>query len=190
MVVTDVDLPGTCLTPRFHPMELPKIDLDETKNAAIWDELYESAEKLIGTGTGQFSHSIRHQIVLETLQKAYKDAGRKFQDLPLACDRVSSTFVNWHSACTIFDLEDKTDSNGNALFCFRANTQCVQLVKDSSNTITTATVIDLSNGGSKRYQVKAKYFILAMGVISNPQVSDPHIKNLSRIISHLLQRFW
>jgi len=91
----------TCSTPRFTGEQLPRIFEDETLNQTEWDTLYCVAEQLIGTSTHEFDQSIRHNLVLKTLQREYPN--RNAQSLPLACHRYSegSPYVYWHSAAEV-----------------------------------------------------------------------------------------
>jgi hypothetical protein len=93
----------TCATPRFHRgskastgqgeivNEMPALVEDDEANFKEWQRLYKHAEALIGTTETAFDESIRHNIVLRTLQDAYKKSGRLFKALPLACHREVPT---------------------------------------------------------------------------------------------------
>ncbi|KAF7342405.1 GMC oxidoreductase [Mycena venus] len=60
----------TCATPQFHKdVERPKIFTDDTTDQAEWAALYFAAEILIGTSVKEFDESIRHNVVLNALQK-------------------------------------------------------------------------------------------------------------------------
>jgi pyranose oxidase len=99
--LTTIQTHWTCATPRFHNgekvRELPQIIKDDAQNAAEWDRLYTAAEKFIGTSEKEFDESIRHNLVLRTLDTAYNgDAEPKkriFKPLPLACHRLVRTFT-------------------------------------------------------------------------------------------------
>lgn len=104
----------TCATPTFlKGLERPVIfEKDDKKDDAEWDLLYAAARSIIGTSEHEFDHSIRHNVVLQALQKAYPDRGVKA--LPLACHRLAegSPYVQWHSAenvgilrCSHFAIE-------------------------------------------------------------------------------------
>jgi len=69
---------------------------DSDKDEEEWNRLYSAAEILIGKSTEEFSKSIRHNLVLETLKTAFPGVS----PLPLACHRVAegSPYVQWHSA--------------------------------------------------------------------------------------------
>ena len=90
----------TCATPEFlKGEERPKIfPENEAADDEEWKLLYEAARNLIGVSSTEFEHSIRHNTVLHTLQKAFPDRGIK--SLPLACHRLAkgSPYVRWHAA--------------------------------------------------------------------------------------------
>lgn len=147
----------------------------------MWDDLYEKAEKLIGTGHDQFDKSMRQQMILKKLKAEYKTT-RDFSHLPLACTRVSPSYVNWHSAATVFNMKDQniTVDNKQGWFRLRPTHQCYQLYYGPEN-ITQAKIRSFnpnstappSEGDSRpSYTVTAQVFILAAGAVANPQVGS------------------
>lgn len=90
----------TCATPTFLPgIERPEIFSTKKTDDDEWDLLYNAAKILIGTSTTEFDYSIRHNIVLEALQKSQAFSARDVKPLPLACHRLANTrYVRWHAA--------------------------------------------------------------------------------------------
>lgn len=95
----------TCATPEFlkrnetgEEFERPVIFKNPATDDNEWETLYNAARVIIGTSEKEFDQSIRHNIVLDTLQKAYPNRGVKA--LPLACHRIApgSPYVRWHAA--------------------------------------------------------------------------------------------
>lgn len=89
----------TCATPEFRKgLERPVLFKEEQKDKDEWDVLYNAARSFIGTSEHEFDESIRHNVVLNALKKAYPERG--VQPLPLACHRLAkgSPYVSWHSA--------------------------------------------------------------------------------------------
>ncbi|KAJ7107339.1 putative pyranose oxidase [Mycena epipterygia] len=129
----------TCATPEFlKDIERPLIFPDSPEDDAEWKLLYDSARSLIGTSETEFDHSIRHNVVLEALQKAYPDRGVK--NLPLACHRLfeQSPYIHWHSAADVygdmFTNREKENKQGvkRGYFKILANTRCTRFVLDTS----------------------------------------------------------
>lgn len=89
----------TCCTPRPTPVErIPFIPVQE------WDELIERAERLFLTNQISFVDSLRGQVVKDALAQVFDThlpEGRKVQMLPLACQRINPTWVEWTGADTI-----------------------------------------------------------------------------------------
>ena len=88
----------TCATPEFlKGLERPKIFDEEKKDDDEWKLLYDAARALIGTSEREYDHSVRHNVVLNALKKAYPNRGVK--SLPLACHRLAegSPYVQWHA---------------------------------------------------------------------------------------------
>ncbi|KAG6890653.1 hypothetical protein C0992_000223 [Termitomyces sp. T32_za158] len=95
----------TCATPEFLKRdaqgtvyERPVIFEATADDDAEWQLLYNAARSIIGTSANEYTHSIRHNIVLKTLQENYPN--RNVQSLPLACHRLAenSPYVQWHAA--------------------------------------------------------------------------------------------
>ncbi|KAI6025449.1 putative pyranose oxidase [Pisolithus marmoratus] len=178
----------TCATPRFTGDELPRIYEDETHNEEHWGCLYSIAERLIGTSTHEFDHSIRHNLVLNTLRQEYPNRG--VQPIPLACHRYAdgSPYVYWHSVSEIFgDMFDEPNKvNGEGVqrgaFALLRNTRCSQLRKKEGSVpyeIKDVVVEDLLKDKSlpeplpeirRFYSIKAKVFVIAAGAVGTPQI--------------------
>jgi pyranose oxidase len=167
---------GTCAVPRFHPEELPKLSEDDAANQKEWygspeenlPGLYGIAESFVSKGDTQFSGSIRHNLVLNTLKIAYPD--REFQQIPLACT-MSGNFPEWQSAHEIFPMDDRKPEGGKTdRFLLLPATICKRVVlkEGSDSEVEYAMVENLRD--RTYYQIPAKIFILAAGAICTPQV--------------------
>ncbi|KAI0325074.1 putative pyranose oxidase [Cubamyces sp. BRFM 1775] len=153
----------TCATPRFHKEERPRLDeKDDAQDDAEWDRLYTIAEGFIGTGHDQYDQSIRQHLVLDTLRDAYSDVGREFQQIPLAAKRLNGHFVEWGSAHTVFDLENRPnkDKPDDSFNLFTA-TICERLVRAKD---------EPTKVNHMRFCFKAQVFVLCTGAVSNPQI--------------------
>lgn len=147
-------------------------------NLAEWDRLYTAAEALIGTTEAAFNESIRHTLVLRTLQEAYESSGRVFKPLPLACHRMPNPdYVNWHATDTILE-PIYLDEEKRARFRLFTNHRVTRLAVTDPNaaeyTIGAAEVKDLlknvnDSDGASSY-IYAKVFIVAAGAVATPQV--------------------
>ncbi|KAI8970762.1 pyranose 2-oxidase [Trametes punicea] len=161
----------TCSTPRFHRAERPRLIADsDTADDAEWDRLYGIAESFVKTDNTQFDRSIRHKLVLDKLQESY-GGDRTFQQLPLAAERKTPVFVEWSSANTVFDLENRpNDDHPKERFNLFPAVICERVVpaEDDEGRIETIQVRDLI--GKERYNIKAKVFILATGAVHNTQI--------------------
>jgi pyranose oxidase len=171
----------TCATPRFNPfVELPKLDNDDKTNQAIWSKLYDEAEKIIGTSSKEFDESMRHNIVLHTLQDAYKEKNRVFKPLPLACHRLSDPeYVEWHAAERIFETLF-TDDTKAALFTLLTDHRCTKVVMNTntpSNYKVEAAEIKCllpqeegRDASSDVFYVRAKAYVIACGSVATAQI--------------------
>ncbi|KAG6918846.1 hypothetical protein DXG01_011251 [Tephrocybe rancida] len=132
----------TCSTPEFlkrdhegNAFERPIVYENVVDDDAEWKLLYNAARSIIGTSEEEFKHSIRHNIVLETLRKHYPDRGVK--PLPLACHRLvnNSPYVQWHAADNIygdlFDGDKRLKENAHGVkrgtFVLLTKTRCTKL---------------------------------------------------------------
>ncbi|KAJ8469018.1 hypothetical protein ONZ51_g9263 [Trametes cubensis] len=167
----------TCATPEFHKKERPILIEDDTQeDDDEWKRLYSIAKTFIKTGHDQYAKSIRHTLVLNALTEAYPNAQdgvsqRKFEQIPLAATRLSPRFVEWSSAHTVFDLENRPNKNmKNERFNLFPAVLCERVVRTAANkkSIDRMIVQDLISG--KRYQIKAKVFVLCTGAVHNPQI--------------------
>nr|Q75ZP8.1 RecName: Full=Pyranose 2-oxidase; Short=P2Ox; Short=POD; Short=POx; Short=PROD; Short=Pyranose oxidase; AltName: Full=FAD-oxidoreductase; AltName: Full=Glucose 2-oxidase; AltName: Full=Pyranose:oxygen 2-oxidoreductase [Lyophyllum shimeji]BAD12079.1 pyranose oxidase [Lyophyllum shimeji] len=201
----------TCSTPRIHPpMESlpgigrPKLSNDPAEDDKEWNELYSEAERLIGTSTKEFDESIRHTLVLRSLQDAYKDRQRIFRPLPLACHRLKNApeYVEWHSAENLFH-SIYNDDKQKKLFTLLTNHRCTRLALTGGyeKKIGAAEVRNLLATRNPSSQldsyIMAKVYVLASGAIGNPQIlynsgfsglqvtprNDSLIPNLGRYIT-------
>jgi pyranose oxidase len=118
----------TCSTPEQHP-EIERSDIFSNEE---WNDLYDEARALFHTTNTAFDHSIRQEIVKDTLRKASK--GREFVSMPLACQRSThnSDYVEWTATATILgDLADPKYTGGN--FELRAQHCCTRLQIDAAS---------------------------------------------------------
>ncbi|EPQ54178.1 pyranose 2-oxidase [Gloeophyllum trabeum ATCC 11539] len=173
-VVGGMSTHWTCATPRFHRMERPKLVRDD--NAADdeeWNRLYREAEQFIATGHSQFERSIRHTLVLETLRDSYNGT-RAFEQIPLAATRTDpdSQFIQWSSAHTVFDLEDRPNTtHPGERFNLFPGVKCTQVIRNSENTaIKSIRVQDVTAPNSAPVEISADVFILVTGAVHNPQI--------------------
>ncbi|KAL1688007.1 pyranose-2-oxidase [Schizophyllum commune] len=172
-VVGGMSTHWTCATPRFQKAERPKlVKNDVTADEKEWVRLYEKAEGFIGKGDDQYKESIRHNLVLEKLKQDYSGQ-RQFQQIPLAAKRVSPRFVEWSSAHTVFDLEDRPNQeHPNEHFHLFPAAMCTAIERSADNkSIEAVRIKDLhGSGAAAGYRIKAKVVILAAGAVHNPQI--------------------
>ncbi|KAJ7021158.1 putative pyranose oxidase [Mycena alexandri] len=179
----------TCATPEFLPgLERPVIFTQPSTDDAEWTLLYNSAKSLIGTSDTQFNQSIRHNVVLEALQKAYPDRGVKA--LPLACHRLAegSPYVQWHAASNVygdmFTDPNKQNKQGvkRGYFKLLTNTRCTRFELDSSTTVghkvalvevqdlLDARLVSENSHPEIDFYIKAKAYVVAAGAVATPQI--------------------
>jgi pyranose oxidase len=146
---------------------------DESADDAEWDRLYTQAEKYIKTGHHQYDKSIRHNLVLDAL-RVNQTQQRTFQQIPLAAQRKTDDdpFIEWSSAHTIFDLENRPNQfQTKERFNLFSGVLVKHLVLDSTHsTVKAIAVKDIS--ANQRYLVEADVVILATGAVHNPQVTS------------------
>jgi pyranose oxidase len=171
----------TCATPRFNPyVELPVLDSNPETNKLVWSKLYDEAEKIIGTSSKEFDYSIRHNLVLRTLQEKYEGTGRVFKPLPLACHRLSDPqYVEWHSAEQIFETLF-TDESKAKLFTLMTNHRCTRVVMNSNTPnkykVEAAEVkclLPKEEGRGEQegtFFIRAKSYVIACGSVATAQV--------------------
>lgn len=184
----------TCATPEFlkgieRPVIFPNSSTDDD---AEWKLLYDAARALIGTSEHEFDQSIRHNVVLDALKKAYPDRGVKA--LPLACHRIApgSPYVQWHAADNVYGDMFTNPTKQNAAgkqrgsFILLTNTRCTRFNLDLPNPTTVtppfkvgfAEVTDLladrvnpvGHSESTDYRIRAKTFVVAAGAVATPQI--------------------
>ncbi|KAK7684941.1 Pyranose 2-oxidase [Cerrena zonata] len=173
----------TCSTPRFNPyVERPKLDENPKKDDEIWENLYAQAEKVLGSSNKEFDESIRHNLVLKTLQKEYKNKGRVFKPLTLACHRLDDPdYVEWHAADRI--LEDLfTDPAKREKFTLLTNHRCTRVIirEDAhgkgKHTIVGAEVTNLlpktahNLHSDTTFAIRAKTYVVAAGAVATAQI--------------------
>jgi pyranose oxidase len=179
----------TCATPEFlKGLERPVLfPLNEKDDDTEWANLYAAARALIGTSDTEFSHSIRHNTVLHSLQKAFPD--RNVKALPLACHRLveNSPYVQWHGADNVygdmFTTPEKMSSLGvkRGVFRLLTSTRASKLVGNSGPegvmSITHAEVQDLladryhgDESAESHFTIRAKSFVVACGAVATPQL--------------------
>ncbi|KAJ6503796.1 putative pyranose oxidase [Mycena sanguinolenta] len=179
----------TCATPEFlKGLERPVIFTESDKDDAEWKLLYDSARSLIGTSETEFKHSIRHNVVLETLQKAYPDRGVKA--LPLACHRLpnDSPYVQWHAADDVYGdmFTNPTKLNKHKVkrgyFKLLTNTRCTRFELDTGATdgyriglvevqdLLAARLVSEHSSPEINFYIKAKAYVVAAGAVATPQI--------------------
>ncbi|KAH7096134.1 putative pyranose oxidase [Auriculariales sp. MPI-PUGE-AT-0066] len=178
----------TCATPQFlKGLERPVIFPDsEDEDDEEWANLYAAAMSLIGTSENEFARSIRHNAVLNALQKAYPE--RNVKALPLACHRLveNSPYVQWHGADNVygdmFTKPSKVSSLGvqRGVFRLLTNTRASKLVADTTGDKVTLTHLEIQDLLASRYRgdddpethykISGKAFVVACGAIATPQL--------------------
>jgi len=183
-----------CATPRLHPtLELPILMSDTQANITEWGRLYTIAEALIGTTSDVFDKSVRQNLVIKYLQKAYNSEGvplpkwpkvtkkgdkRAFGPLPVACHRwPGKDYVFWHAADTILQDIFK-DSEKRGRLTILTNTGCKYLEigdpdSSGSRNVTKARCVDYlkdATGGAATVELEAKFFVVAAGAVATPQI--------------------
>jgi pyranose oxidase len=158
---------------------------DETKNENEWKRLYDEAEKYIKTGKHQFDHSIRHNLVLEKLSESYGKE-RAFEQIPLAAERRNQHFVEWSSAHTVFDLENRPNNvHPKHRFNLFPGVICERVIRSKTLQSQIANIQIHDVVGEGRYWIQADVFILCTGAVHNPQVCHLIIQffNLGSVVS-------
>ncbi|KAK7040715.1 hypothetical protein VNI00_009621 [Paramarasmius palmivorus] len=176
-VVGGMSTHWTCATPRFNEdIERPTLIENKEDNKAEWERLYTAAEDIIGTNSDAFDQSIRHTLVLRTLQDAYRS--RTFKPIPLACHRLPNPeYVYWHAADRIYE-HIYNDPAKKANFTLLTNTRCTnfELVDDPSTNKKVRLaklknfLADAHTPENDVFYVDAKYFIVAAGAVATPQI--------------------
>ncbi|KID97565.1 Glucose-methanol-choline oxidoreductase, partial [Metarhizium majus ARSEF 297] len=181
----------TCCTPRQHEKE----QLSEFK--AVYDH-YERAEQLFNTTTTAFDHSVRQQLIMHTLEKAFPE--RSIKAMPFAFHNLISrspgntNYVEWACPATILDssvrghrdkLSDPKYSKvpptwaseddpitTNDKFEVWPNTQCVKLNlaedKNQNFKVVSASLKHLLTNAL--YNVTADKFVICAGAVLTPAI--------------------
>jgi len=149
----------SCATPEMSPeIERPGLFSNEE-----WKSLYDEAKALFRTTDTAFDHSIRHQLVKDTLIQEHKD--REFVSLTLACERspFNPEHMLWTGPAQILGaLADPNYCGGN--FGLKAHHCCRKLFVDAaSKQIAGAQLIDLVT--NEVTFVKAKKYVICAGAI-------------------------
>jgi pyranose oxidase len=156
----------TCATPRHHPT----MERSDLISPGEWDRFYGEAERLIGTRTDAFEHSIRHQLVRDLLREEYAELREPYhvQNLPLAVRRREDDprYVYWSGTDTVLGpLTEDADGR----FNLRADHICRRLaLSDDGTRVEYAEVENLSR--SRRLRVEAETFVVACNAIGTPQL--------------------
>lgn len=149
----------TCSTQEQHP-EIERSDIFSDEE---WKDLYAEAKALFRTTDTAFDHSIRQELVKDTLRKASK--GREFVGMSLACQRSTHNpnYVKWTATATILgDLADPKYTGGN--FEFRAQHCCTRLHIDAiSRQVVGAELKNLLT--NEVVLVKAKKNVICAGAV-------------------------
>ncbi|KAG2420440.1 hypothetical protein HFD88_000052 [Aspergillus terreus] len=159
----------TCATPRQNEkIERSKIFKDEE-----WNDLYETAEKLIGTSKTVLDDSIRQKLVMQILKDEYEpEPCRNPGPLPLAAKNNSKNkdFIIWSSSSTILkDIKDKVDENNQKLFTLWSQAHCEKLIiPNDKATVEKARIFHLAS--NKHVSVRARKYIICGGPILTPQL--------------------
>ncbi|GIC92890.1 uncharacterized protein Aud_009365 [Aspergillus udagawae] len=162
----------SCATPEQHPM-IERSDLFSNEE---WSVLYGQARTLFHTTDREFDHSLRHQLVKDTLIRAHK--GREVANLPLACQRSTSNseYVRWTGPATILGkLADPTYNDGN--FELKAQHRCTRLLLDAaSKRIVGAELTDMLTNEILLARAK-RYIICAGAILTTGILFNSHIKS-------------
>ncbi|GIU72451.1 MAG: pyranose oxidase [Candidatus Nitrosocaldaceae archaeon] len=176
-----------CMTPRFHESERPSF-IDN------WDELYETAEKLLNVHTDVFKYapsgvpnklgdelSIRHTIIKEVLEEHYKGRA-EVRDLPFAGERnkENDELINFTGADTI--LGAFADNDRLKILPEHRVTRIIHKGREIEFT----EVMDLIRW--RIIRVYADIFVIAAGAVLTPQILwDENLWNGNR--SYALGRY-
>ncbi|WKL25614.1 GMC oxidoreductase [Sinorhizobium meliloti] len=160
----------TCCTPR--PTAAERIPfIDETE----WDSWCTRAEQLLKTNQTAFTTSLRAQVIQETLASMYGTelpTGRGVQMLPLACERINETWVEWTGVDTILGSLADTGTIPAERFELRAEHLCEELwsnvLSPDDKDIVNTSIRNLKTG--EVYAVIAKVVIVAANAFNTPQL--------------------
>ncbi|WP_156755609.1 GMC oxidoreductase [Actinokineospora pegani] len=156
----------TGVTPRHHPT----VELSDAIAATEWDQLYDDAEALLGTGTDLTAHAVSHQVVLDALTAEYPELpeGHGVRHLPMAARRRTDNprLVRWTGADTILGPLADGDRDG---FELREQHLCRRLVPSADGSrIEYAEVEDHLTWRTLR--VVADTYVVACGAVLTPQL--------------------
>ncbi|KAH0365406.1 hypothetical protein KCU65_g6110, partial [Aureobasidium melanogenum] len=155
------------------PKPLPSVEHPDSFSDKEWARLFEEARKLIhtpidsnGEGT-EFKNSLRQQLVKSTLRQAFKEEGRVFKSMPLACKRREDNpdWEDWSSSATVFG--SITSANPN--FELWSEHQCFKVLRDpNTGDIKGAEVRSLRYNREKF--IEAKCYVICAGAVLTPQI--------------------
>jgi pyranose oxidase len=168
----------TCCTPR--PTAIERIPFIPERE---WDELMGEAEKLLNTNQHSFDGSLRGRVIQGALAEVFDPElpeGRKVGMLPLACERLNDSWVEWTGCDTILGpLADPTSPfDGFELW----PEHICRILHQENGKVTEAEVENLRSG--KKWRISATTFIVAANAFYTPQLLWK-----SNIRPHALGRF-
>ncbi|KAF7589484.1 hypothetical protein BBP40_004238 [Aspergillus hancockii] len=156
----------TCATPRQHKT----VERSNIFNDEEWTDLYDTAEKLIGTSTTVLDNSIRQALVKQILRNEYKL--RQPAPLPLAAknNTKNEDFIIWASSSTILGpIKDKIDEDNIKLFTLWSQAHCEQLIISTDKAkVAKAKIFHLAS--NRHVYVRARKYIVCGGPILTPQL--------------------
>ena len=149
----------TCATPEQHH----EIERSDIFSDGEWSDLYSTARTLFRTTTTAFDHSIRQELVKETLRKANHE--REFVAMSLGCQRSlkSPSYVEWTSTASILGcLADPKYDGGN--FGLKSQHCCTRLHVDAySRRVIGAELRNLLT--NELVAVRAKKYVICAGAV-------------------------
>jgi pyranose oxidase len=168
----------TCATPRHHPT----IERSELISDADWERLYGEGERLLGTHTDAFAHSVRHQVVRNALATEFTElpAPYQVQNLPLAVRRREDNpgLVHWSGTDTVLGpLADGeyagsgqgSGKQGTGRFRLSPEHLCTRLFRSADGSrVEYAEVQNLQDWSTVR--VEADTFVVACNAVLTPQL--------------------
>ena len=154
----------TCACPRPHPEERQKNPIA----AQELDTLLQRAEKILDVTTDQYDKSIRHNLVLKTLQKQTElDLKDRAKPLPLAVRRRKDNpdYVTWSGADTVLNKAVKSDR-----FILSSETRVTRLISFFHNTTNVAGVMMRDLKTDRDVFIWPRAVVIACGAVGTPQV--------------------
>jgi pyranose oxidase len=158
----------TCATPRHHPT----LERADSYSDDEWNRLYDAGEALLHTSQHEFDHSVRHQVVRDTLQAEYTELPEPYgvQNLPLAVRRRTDhpEFVHWTGTDTV--LGSLAEGNQDAEpFILKEQHRCSRLVlSNDGSRIEYAEITNLM--AWETFNVRANTYIVCCNAYLTPQL--------------------